>query len=104
MSGKNVRVTPLASRKQLLIAESELNRAQLVWEWEAVTDDVHAITHQAQTVGSLAASVATLVAGLASSRREKSAATGRPAWLQTILQGADLVSSIWSEFRPRPKS
>ena len=34
MSGKNPRMNPLESRKQLLIAESELNRAQLVQELE----------------------------------------------------------------------
>ena len=33
-------MNPLASRKQLLIAESELNRAQLVQDWQAVADGV----------------------------------------------------------------
>ena len=36
MFGKKPRLNPLESRKQLLIAESELNRAQLVQEWQAM--------------------------------------------------------------------
>ena len=36
MFGKKPRLNPLESRKQLLIAESELNRAQLVQEWQTM--------------------------------------------------------------------
>jgi hypothetical protein len=54
-------MNPLESRKQLLIAESELNRAQLVQEWQAVADGVH--------------------------------------WLQTLLKGAGLLSTVWQAFR-----
>ena len=38
----------LDSRKQLLIAESELNRAQLVQEWQTMTDEVHSLTRRAR--------------------------------------------------------
>ena len=50
MSGKNPRMNPLESRKQLLIAESELNRAQLVQEWQTMTDEVHSLVNQARTI------------------------------------------------------
>jgi hypothetical protein len=93
-------MNPLASRKQLLIAESELNRAQLVQEWQVMKDEVHSLTDQARTISSIASAVASLVAGLASFRRKKSApAAEKPSWWRTILKGAGMVSTFWSEFR-----
>ena len=93
-------MNPLKSRKQLLIAESELNRAQLVQEWQTMAEKVHSLTRQARTITSIASAVATLVAGLSSLRHKQSApAAEKPSWWQTILKGAGLVGSFWSEFR-----
>ena len=92
---------PLESRKQLLIVESELNRAQLVQEWQVVRAEVQALADQARTVRSMASAVTTLVTGLASCRRKSSPpAAGKTSWLQTILKGAGLVSTLWQSFRP----
>ena len=91
---------PLDSRKQLLIVESELNRAQLVQEWQMVKAEAHALVEQAKTVRSMASAVATLVAGLSSCRRQAAApAAQKPSWLKTILKGAGMVGTFWSEFR-----
>jgi hypothetical protein len=91
---------PLESRKQLLLAESELNRAQLLQEWHLMRAEVHALTDQAKTVRAMATAAATLVAGLSSCRRQATAPTvEKPSWLQTILKGAGVVSSFWAEFR-----
>jgi hypothetical protein len=93
-------MNPLKSRKQLLIAESELNRAQLVQEWETMTDEVHSLTCQARTIGSFASATASLIAGLASFGRKKPApAPEKPSWLQTVLKGTGLVSNLWLAFR-----
>jgi hypothetical protein len=100
MFGKKSHVTPLELRKQLLIAESELNRAQLVQDWQAVADGVRSAADQARTLSSVASAAAALVAGLASFRRKKSApAAEKPSRLQTILKGAGLISSVWQAFR-----
>ena len=100
MSGKYSRMKQLDSRKQLLIAESELNRAQLVQEWQTMADEVHSLIGQARTVRSIASAVASLVAGLSSCRRKASSpAAEKPSWMQTILKGAGLVSTIWRLFR-----
>jgi hypothetical protein len=102
MSGKNPRLNPLASRKQLLIAESELNRAQLVQDWQAVADEAQAVADRARTLGSVVSTTASLVAGLVSFRRKKSApAAAKPSWWQTILKGAELISTVWQVFRPQ---
>ena len=71
MFGKKPRMNPLESRKQLLIAESELNRAQLVGDMAVLTADIRTLTDRAKSFGSIASSVAVLVAGLAAFRRGK---------------------------------
>ncbi|MGO8765068.1 MAG: hypothetical protein ACLQSR_08050 [Limisphaerales bacterium] len=94
----------LASRKKLLIAESELNRAQLARDYQTMVDEVHALADQAKTVRSFASAAATLVAGIASCRGQKSARNGeKPSWFQTILKSAGMVSTFWDTFRSRSR-
>ncbi len=100
MFGKNPRMNSLESRKQLLIAESELNRAQLAGDMTVLAAGVRTLTDRAKSFGSIASSVAVLVAGLAAFRRGESGDTGaKPSWLQTILKGAGLISTLWLAFR-----
>jgi hypothetical protein len=95
-------MNPLESRKQLLVAESEINRAQLVQEWRTMVGEVHSLTSQVRSISSIVSAVATLVAGLSSLRHKKSApAAEKPSWWQTLLKGVGLVGSFWSEFRSR---
>ena len=94
---------PLESRKQMLIAESELNRAQLFKEWQAMSGEVHALTQKAKTIGGFA-SVATLVASLVLLRRNKSEPSGeKSSWWQAAIKGTGVVTSLWQMFRSRPK-
>ena len=100
MFGKKPRLNPLESRKQLLIAESELNRAQMAGDMAALTAGVRTLTDRAKTFGSIASSAAVLVAGLAAFRRGKPmGADAKPSWLRTILKGAGLISTFWLAFR-----
>jgi hypothetical protein len=104
MFGKNPRMNPLESRKQLLIAESELNRAQLVLDWQTMADEAHALAIHARTMSSFASATATLAASLAGFWRKKSApADGKPSWWRTLLSGALLAGTLWSKLRPGPK-
>lgn len=91
-------MNPLESRKQLLVAESELNRAQLVQEWQVMKTEVHSLTSEARSIRSIASAIATLVAGLASCRSRKSeSAAEKPSWWKALLKGAGLVGSFLSE-------
>ena len=104
MSGKSSHVSPLESRKQLLIAESELNRAQLSEEWQTMTHGVRDLTHRAKTIGAWASAAALLVAGVTAWRRTPAApGTAKSSWFHKILSGARLASTIWFAFRPRGK-
>ena len=102
MFGKEPHVSPLEVRKRLLIAESELNRAQLSEEWQTMAHGVRDLAHWAKTIAAWAPSAALLVAGLAAFRRRKSApAAKNSSWFQRILNGARLASTIWFAFRAR---
>ena len=98
-------MNPLELRKQLLIAESELNRSQLVEAWQAMASDAHALSRRARTIGSFASAAAALVAGVASFRRRSKSTPSveKTPWWQTLLKGAQLAGSLWSEFRARSK-
>jgi len=103
MSGKNSGLSRLAAQKQLLLAESELNRAQLAQEWRILVDEAHALADQAKTIRSLATAAATLVAGLtACCPKKPSPITEKSAWWQTLLKGAGVVATFWQAFRAPP--
>jgi hypothetical protein len=100
MSGKKPCLNLLQSRKQLLLAESELNRAQMAGDIAALRSGICKLTDRAKSFDSIASSAAVLVTGLAAFQRNKSAsAAKKPSWLQTFLKGAGLVSTIWLAFR-----
>jgi len=87
-----------------LIAESEINRAQMVQEWQTIADGVHSLAAQAKSISSFASAGALLVATVAAFRHRKAKpASAKPSWLQTVLKGAKLAGSIWLAFRARPK-
>jgi hypothetical protein len=95
-------MNPLEARKQLLIAESELNRGRLSQEWDAMTVCIRTLTGRVKPFGAIASAAALLVAGLAASQRGKRVdADAKPSWLQTILKGASLISTLWLAFRSR---
>jgi hypothetical protein len=97
-------MNPLESRKQLLIAESELNRAQLAGDGAALTAGVRVLTDRAKSFGSIASSAAALVAGLVAFRQGKPLGVGaKPSRLQTILKGAGVMSTVWLAFRSRSR-
>jgi len=91
-----------ASRKKLLIAESELNRALLALDWQMMTDDAKQITGKLRTVSSFASAGLGLVGAFRFFRRKPAAQkAGKASWLKTALKTAGTVSAIWSAFRSR---
>ena len=66
----------------------------------ALTADVRGLTARARSLRSIATTVAVLVTGVAALRNAKSVvAEKKPFWLQTLLKGGGLVSTLWSAFR-----
>ncbi len=104
MSGEKPALSPLELRKRLLIAESEINRAQLREEWGAMAGGIAGLADRAKTVGSYASLAAALLAGFVAFGRAKGTpATGKPSRIRTILKGLRLAASIWLAFRARPR-
>jgi len=102
MFGSHPRLSQWESRKQLLIAESDLNREHLTEDLVAVMAGVHALTGRAKSLGSMASSAAIVMAGLAALRHAKSAAGNvHRSWLNTIFKGAGMASTLWLAFRAR---
>ena len=104
MFGKDSRVNPLASRKRLLIAESEINRAQLLVKWQAMTDGIRGLSDRVKSVGSIASAAAVLVAGVSAFWRGKSASTAaKPSWFRSALKAAQVAGAIWLAYRARKR-
>ena len=102
MSEKNSRLSPLESRKRLLLVESELNRVQMLADLGAIRSDVNALVDHVKSFNTIASSAAVLVSGLADFRREKPAnGDGKSHWLRRLIKGAGLISRLWLAFRPK---
>ena len=102
MFGKTPAVNPLELRKRLLIAESDLNRAQLSEEWTTLTRQARDLVHRAKTMAGWASSVALVVAGVRAWRRGGSAPTAaKSSWLQKLLNGARVAWTAWRAFHTR---
>jgi hypothetical protein len=102
MLGETSHVSPLQTRKQLLIAESEINRVQLSREWRTMAHGVRDLAHRVKTIGAWASSAALLVAGVTALRRgPPGPGTAKSSWFQKMLSGARVASTIWFAFRGR---
>jgi hypothetical protein len=107
MPGKNFRLTPLESRKQLLLVESELNRVQLLNELRDLKNEIHRLENQVCAVGSLASSAAKLATIFSAIRsaftHRADVKNGKPSWISTLLNGARAGASIWGALRSHLK-
>ena len=96
MSRTNPQLTPLAARKQLLLVESALNRAQLVNDCAAFT------THfdgWKQELHSLTSSITALYHG--AQAMQGALARGKSSLLSTFVNVARLGLSLWGNFIAR---
>ena len=100
MRGKLPRVNPLELRKELLIAESEINRAHAISELTVIKSEVVVLMGRAQTLIKGVSTAAVLVAGLSVFLRRKAVEpqVKRSLW-QTLFKGAGLILSVWPVFR-----
>jgi hypothetical protein len=101
MFGKGPQVNPLESRRRLLVAESEINRVELLMEWQTIAEGVHGLADRAKTMGAWASTATLLVAAVTALRRGAPAPAANSSWLQRLLNGMRVVATIWSAFLPR---
>ena len=89
-------------RKDLLIAESELNRVQLMERWDAATEWHRTLSAGARVAGSVASAAALLASGLRAFRSKRGSQNGAEvSWLQPLIKGAGLIATLCGAFRSR---
>jgi hypothetical protein len=107
MLGEKPHLTPLESRKQLLLLESELNRALLLSEARQLKNELHQLSNQVRSLGSLVSSAAHLAGTFADIGQTFSARTGdekpRASWMSALIDGAKAGASLWGAWRSRSK-
>lgn len=99
-------MTPLLARKELLVLESEINRAELGRECAALRDEatefIGGLTGDANALGSLAsAGAAFFTTGSALRRLFFNGSGQKTSWVQTLISGARAGISVWLALRPR---
>jgi hypothetical protein len=95
-------LSALEVRKRLLIAESELNRAQLAEDWQTMSLRVCGLARRARTLGGWASAAAALLAAWNGNRTDEPApGPARPSWFGRVLAAARLALRIWAVFRGR---
>lgn len=100
MPGQHSGLNPLESRKRLLLAESELNRAQLVGDVADMDAGLRQLGERAKSFETVASSAAVLVAAWAATRRGGAGDPGaKRSWLARLLKGAGFASTVWLAFR-----
>lgn len=104
MSGQKPSVNPLELRKQLLIAESEINRAHLLDDGQIMINGLRAATTKARSFTSLASIAGLLTAGVVAMRSRKAVTSMlKPSWFQIVVKGAKIIAPLWLAFRRRSR-
>ncbi len=95
-------MNPLQTRKQALIAQSDLNRDQMIQELTLVRAGIHSLGARDRSLGTIFSSAAGLVAGIVNYRRsDPAAAPSKPSLLQSVLRGTGLACTLWMAYRAK---
>jgi hypothetical protein len=97
----------LETRRQLLLAESEVNRIELLREFDALKTafktETEKVKTQVRTFGSIASSAALLAAGISLFRRgakpAESNGHSKMPWLAAAIEGARVGASLFSKIK-----
>src|SRR5690349_11544963 len=102
MLGRKPKLTALEIRKQLLIAESELNRATMREDWASLQTIAQQLMEKGRSVFSVASTAAVAAAGFSALRGIWGRGNGgTTAWLPRLLKLARIGASLWFTSRSR---
>ena len=96
MPGKETRMTSLESRKQLLILESELNRAQLLKDLDELKAETELMAEQVRSLSSLMSSATSVFGTIFKVQQAFAGTKEKFPRLFGILKGARAGASLWS--------
>jgi hypothetical protein len=105
MSRTRARMSCLARQKQLLVLESEVNRAQLAGDWERLKEQTGGLAHKVGALAAGALALAAISAVLRGARKGRQNANGRiTRFLPGLINGARFGASLWLAHRARSRS
>jgi hypothetical protein len=93
----NPHLNNLATRKQLLIVESELNRRVLLEDGRVLTREFHSWREQAAHLQDLVSLGVAVFSALQS--RETAPSPEKRSWIAPIMDTLRLGASLWTTFR-----
>ena len=104
MSRKNTQLSSLETRKQLLLAESEINRVHLLKDLELLKEEVARLKKEVYTVGSIASTAALVATAVSLFRRHLKKTDGekgpsKMSWITTALEGVNIGASLFQKVR-----
>jgi hypothetical protein len=104
MFGKKTYLRTLESRKQALLAESEVNRIELLKDVGALKAEASRVKKQLRAAGSIASSAAAVaaVASLLRRRQPESPKTNnhtKASWVAAAVNGAQVGASLFYKLR-----
>ena len=104
MFGKKSYMNELERRKQALMAESEVNRIELLKDWDALKMEGNRVKKHLRNVGSVASSAAILATAAAVLRRRPETPKAPknhsgPSWVHAALDGARTGASLFFKLR-----
>ena len=99
-------LSELQARKQLLIVESELNRARLVADWSEMRDHFEHLGGRITRIGTVAESAARIASsaagifrGIFSRRKAPDGPIRKASLIYSVFNGARAGMSLWSSLR-----
>jgi hypothetical protein len=96
MLGQHHSLTTLKSRKRALVEEAEAQREELGCDMEIVRSGLRRMGTQAKSFGSIASTIALVIAGLSTFRAARGLGrNGGASFLSRVLFGARLASTVW---------
>ncbi|HTV41901.1 MAG TPA: hypothetical protein VMF08_15065 [Candidatus Sulfotelmatobacter sp.] len=103
MFGKKSYLKTLELRKQEILAQSDVNRVELLKDWEVLKTEMDRIKKHVRTAGSIASSAAFVAAAAALFRHKHEApnteSRSKVPWVSAALSGARVGASLFTKFR-----
>ncbi len=110
MSGQNPQMNRLKVRKQLLVAESEVLRNQLVRDIELLRNGLGSLKEQAQAATSRVSIAGAFMAAFSAFRQARNGVAGggaadvpaaKSSLISSLLNGVRTAAAVWSALRSK---
>ena len=103
MFGKKSYLKALETRKQEIVAQSDVTRIELLKDWENLKTELHRVKRQLRAAGSIASSAVVLAAAASVLRRrhelQKTEVHTKVPWVSAALNGAKVGASLFMKLR-----